>query len=228
MLYSVIPLRCHSGAYPPLNAAEVLLEVQFNRTKFKQLVLYICSNCAPTQLGAVKLNKVLYFADMIKFAGTGTPLTGARYRKRPYGPTADALLPTLRELEQEGAIRVEEMDYFGYRKKMYVPLRDPDAFLFGDDEKLLVKDIIEFVCYNNTAKTISELSHNKAWELAEFGADIPYHTAYCLFPTMVSEETIEWAKNEEAEIEAQRSQGRQVVYQSLRDFREKMARGGRS
>jgi Protein of unknown function (DUF4065) len=203
------------------------LELQFNKAKFKQLVLYICTNSAPDQLGAVKLNKVLYFADMIRFAGTGSPLTGARYRKRPHGPTTDALLPTLRELQQEKAIQIEDTDYFGYRKKVYIPRSAPDRTLFNENEIALVDDIIAFVCYNNTAKTISELSHNRAWEIAEFGAEIPYHTAYSLFPKIVSEEAIEWAKHEVEEIEAKRSQGRQVVYKPLRRFREELARKDR-
>jgi Protein of unknown function (DUF4065) len=177
------------------------LELQFNKAKFKQLVLYICANCSPDQLGAVKLNKVLYFADMIRFAGSGLPVTGAPYRKRPYGPTTDALLPTLRELERDGAIRIEDMNYFGYRKKVYIPEGAPDTSLFNDEEIRLVDDVIAFVCHNNTAKTISELSHNKAWELAEFGAEIPYHTAFYLFPSLVSEETREWANKEAGAIE---------------------------
>jgi hypothetical protein len=61
------------------------------------------------------------------------------------------------------------MNYFGYRKKVYIPKSAPDTKIFNDTEIYLVKDIIEFVCYNNTAKTISELSHNRAWEIAEFG-----------------------------------------------------------
>jgi hypothetical protein len=83
------------------------------------------------------------------------------------------------------------------------------------------------VCHNNTAKTISELSHNRAWELAEFGAEIPYHTAYSLFPSIVSDEAIEWAKNEVADIEAQRSRGREVVYKPIGQFREELARRDR-
>ena len=198
------------------------MEVQFNKTKFKQLVLYICANCPPDQLGAVKLNKVLYFADMMKFAGTGSPLTGARYRKRPYGPTTDALLPTLRELEREDAIHIEEMNYFGYRKKVYIPISAPDTTIFNESDLQLIDDIIAFVCHNNTAKTISELSHNKAWELAEPSAEIPYHTAYYLFPSLVSEETREWASKEAGAIELDDERRPKVDHMSMHDFRRKM------
>jgi hypothetical protein len=197
---------------------------QFDRNKFKKLILYICARVDPMQLGAVKLNKVLYFVDMVRFAGTGTPITGSPYRKRPYGPTSDAVLPTLRELQREGSISIEEMNYFGYRKKVYVAKdkqQDP-SFLSGD-EVALVEDAIGFVCYNNTAKTISELSHNRAWEMVEFGEEIPYYTAIYLFPSIVSEEAIEWANSEAERIEAQRSKEPTMDYMSLRDFRSKMA-----
>jgi hypothetical protein len=200
------------------------LEFQFDKAKFQNLVLYTCAKCNPEQLGAVKLNKVLYFADMISFAGTGSPITGARYRKRPHGPTTDALPPTLRELSQHGAIRIEEMDYFGYRKKVYIPLTGADTSLFNETELKLLDDIIDFVCRNNTARTISELSHNRAWDLAEFGDEIPYHTAFYLFPSIVSEEAVAWAKEEVADIEAQRSQGREMVYRPLGAFRKELER----
>src|ERR1700730_9194519 len=99
---------------------------QFNRVKFADLVLYICAMCEPDRRGAVKLHKVLYFTDMIWFAGTGSPLTGSTYRKRPYGPTSDELLTILRQLSENGRIRIEEMNYFGYRKKVYVTTDNSD------------------------------------------------------------------------------------------------------
>jgi Antitoxin SocA-like, Panacea domain len=196
---------------------------QFDRNKFKKLILYICARADPTKLGAVKLNKVLYFVDMVRFAATGTPITGSPYRKRPYGPTSDAVLPMLRELEREGSISIEEMNYFGYRKKVYITKEKQDATFLSADEAALVEDAIDFVCYNNTAKTISELSHNRAWEMVEFGEEIPYYTAIYLFPSIVSEEAIEWANSEAERIEAQRSKGSTMDYVSLRDFRSKMA-----
>jgi hypothetical protein len=36
--------------------------------------------------GAVKLNKILYYADMLHYAHTGAPITGATYAKRQQGP----------------------------------------------------------------------------------------------------------------------------------------------
>ena len=193
--------------------------IQFNRAKFMELVLYICAVVDPQRLGAVKLNKVLYFADMIWFAMTGYPMTGAVYRKRPNGPTTDAVLWALKELRQSGSIQIDEANYYGYRKKVYIANVSPDKSQFSDTELSLVDDIIQFVCYNNTAKTISEFSHNRAWEMAGFGDEIEYHTAFALFPVVVSEDTVEWALSVAHEIEAERSKQPALGYPSFADFR---------
>lgn len=192
---------------------------QFDREKFKALVHYVCATCPADQLGAVKLNKVLYFSDMIHFATRGAPVTGATYRKRPLGPTTDQLLSAICELERAGAIYVEDVNYFGYIKKQYSSLTQPDISRLNDDERALVDEVIDFVCRNNTARTISEFSHNRAWEIAEPGAEIPYHTAFLMFPTHVSPEAFEWAARERKDIEGKAARGEPLVRRSFRDFR---------
>lgn len=196
--------------------------VQFDRLKFKQLVLYICANCAPDRLGAVKLHKILYLADMVQFALEGRPIVGSTYIKRPLGPTSLHLLPVLRELQNEGAIRVSVADYFNYRKTSYHPLRDADTSSFSGDEIALVADVIDFVANQNTAKTISDFSHNRAWELAEYGEEIPYHSAFALFPTEPSGEALEWAHSVVGEIEAARTERPAVDYETFAAFRSRV------
>jgi hypothetical protein len=176
--------------------------MQFDRAKLKTVILYTCANCDPLHLGAVKLHKVLYFADMLHYAHVGAPITGATYRKRALGPTCDQLLPTLRDLDNAGDIEVRDVDYFGFRKKEYVPLRAPEIERLSESERSLLDEVIEFVCRNNTAKTISDYSHNRAWEMAQFGDILPYYSAFLLFPTQVSPEAMEWASGEIENLEA--------------------------
>jgi hypothetical protein len=200
---------------------------QFDRAKFKDIVHYVCANCDGDQLGAVKLNKVLYFSDMLHFAFYGRSLTGATYRKRKLGPTADYILPALRELESEGRISVSDSFYFGYLKKEYRSLQAPDTNRFNAGQLDLLSDIIDFVCKNNTARTISEFSHNRAWELAEIGAPIPYHSAFHLFPSEVSDEAIKWAGGEVERLETETARRSSVDCRSFADFRSRVfeARG---
>jgi hypothetical protein len=179
--------------------------MQYDRGKLKSVVLYTCAKCEPSRLGAVKLHKVLYFADMIRFAQAGTPITGATYRKRPLGPTCDQLLSTLRVLEQANALTVNEVDYFGYRKKEFVALAQPDLTRLAQDEIALLDEVIDFVCAQNTAKTISDYSHNRAWEQADFGEELKYNSAFLLFPAQVSPEALDWASSEVAQVDEARS-----------------------
>src|SRR5262249_42447545 len=117
--------------------------MQFDRTKLKTMLLYTFRKCEAAKLGAVKLHKVLYYADMLHYAHVGTSITGSTYRKRPFGPTCDQLLGTLRELVRQGAVDIREVDYFGYRKKEYIALEAPELDRLSKSEVALVDDVIE-------------------------------------------------------------------------------------
>ncbi len=196
--------------------------MQFDRAKLKAAILYTCSKCEAAQLGSVKLHKVLYFADMLHYAFAGVPITGATYRKRPYGPTCDELLPTLRDLGSQGALEIRNVDYFGFMKREYIAIDSPEINRFNDAEKTILDEVISFVCFNNSAKTISEFSHNRAWELAEYGEALPYNSVFHIFPTQVSPETMEWASAEVKELEDQRSAGRALGAIPFGDLRSRV------
>jgi Protein of unknown function (DUF4065) len=182
--------------------------MQFDRGKLKSVILHTCAACEPSHLGAVKLHKVLYFVDMIRFAQTGTSVTGSTYRKRPLGPTCDQLLPTLRELEATKLLTVREVDYFGFKKKEFIANSRADLSRLAEDELSLLDEVIDFVCRQNTAKTISEYSHNRAWEQAEFGEELKYTSAFLLFPSQASPEALEWAGREGQSVDEARSENK--------------------
>ena len=202
---------------------EVAVAQQFDREKFKDAVLFVCAAVPADTLGQVKLHKILYLADMLWYALQGRPLTGAVYRRRPFGPTADFLLTALEELEAEGRLRVEEADYFGYRKRSYTVLVEGEAGRLGADERRFLRDVAEYVCLNHTAKTISEFTHTAVWERTPAGAVIPYHTAYELIPEEdISEDDMNWAREEWKRLEDSRRKQGQVAYTDIGAFREKI------
>jgi Protein of unknown function (DUF4065) len=172
--------------------------------------------------GIVRLHRVLYYADMLHYAFAGTPITGATYRKRSFGPSCDDLLSTLRELKTESAIDIRESEYFGYRQKEYVTRRDPEIDRLSADALALLNDVIDFVCSNSTAKPISEYSLNRPWEMAEFGDVLPYHSAFHLFPTQVSEEAMEWASSEVSNCRAGKVRDGAMGGTTFRDFRSRV------
>lgn len=178
---------------------------QFDRDKLKEAVWLLASYCHTEDLGNVKLHKMLYFADMLYFVAEGRPLTGEHYLKQKFGPTARHLTSVVRSLEAEGVLRVEEREYFGFIKKSYSVLSDFRQTRLSDREMSFLKEIADLI-KDRSAREISELSHNAAWEAAGMGEHLPYFTALQLMPEEVSETDLNWAKETALEYAATRPQ----------------------
>lgn len=161
--------------------------IKFNRGKLRDVVLYVCGNCDPSELGNVKLHKILYFSDMLMFMHSGKPLTGDDYIKQQFGPVARHLTSVVNELTSLGALKVENRTYFGFEKKSYSALSKPAATALGNDEIEILNDVIDFVCARS-AREISELSHDTAWRTADMGERIPYSAVYGLQPAEITDE----------------------------------------
>lgn len=195
---------------------------QFDRQKFKDVIHYVVANTRPDELGRVKLHKILYFTDMIWFIAEGRGLTGAEYRKQPMGPVATGLGIALGELEDEGCIRIGRMKYFGYDKATYEALKSLPQDRLSATERQLVDDVVEFVCRNNTARSISDFSHTRVWEATENGAVMPYFTALNLLPVEVEDAAISWAREEAAKLVNARSRDSVIQRRDYRAFRESL------
>ncbi len=182
--------------------------ITFDRVRFKAAVHLVCDRCEPSRLGNVKLHKILYFADMMAFAGSGEPLTGVDYLKQQFGPVARHLAAALDELAAEKKLKIETIDYFGFPKRQYTSLSSPDTSRFSNAELGILNDVIDFVCSHST-REISELSHDKAWRTAKMGERIPYAAALGLEAIEITEEDLAAAANEARRlrplIEAERS-----------------------
>jgi hypothetical protein len=169
----------------------------FDSNKFKSLVHYVCWRCSdePSKLGAVKLNKILWLADFTRYYATGQSITGARYVKRQFGPVPSYINSALRDLEAEGVLSVREAQFHGYEKAEYQVHRKPDSTVFQGEELEIANRAIDFVCNANTAKSISEMSHDHIWQAAQEGEPIPYYTIFAT-PGEITEDEREWARQE--------------------------------
>ena len=168
------------------------MKPEFDREKFKAVVHYLCRH-AGDDFGRVKLHKALYFADMLHFIDKHKPLTGVDYVKQQFGPTARHLKWALDDLARDGAIQVSVEPYFGLSKYGFRSLREPASNHLSDEDRTLLDEVLKFVG-NHSATTISELSHNEAWQAFQIGAVIPYETAYWLVPVEITDDDLEWAK----------------------------------
>jgi len=144
--------------------------MQFDRDKFKQLVHYIAWKAGKRDwFGATKLNKVLWFADARQFVLHGVPITGAIYIREKYGPVPKQMMPIRDELEREGQISVLKE---GNLIRIVASIK-PDLSMFKTEELQGVDYWIDHIDKDHTAGSISEESHDYAWEIAKLGEELP-------------------------------------------------------
>ena len=146
--------------------------------RFRELIVYICNKCADDPgFGATKLNKILYHSDFRSFERFGVPLTGMAYQKLQFGPAPRALLPVIRELSSEGAVREAPPQDGPFGQKRTVALRGAYLDHFTRDELDLVDEVIR-ECWGKSAATVSDESHGVAWRARNIGESIPYEAVF--------------------------------------------------
>lgn len=170
--------------------------------KFKSLVHYIVHECVehPHRLGAIRLNKTLWYTDVLAYRSKGASITAESYVKRRMGPVPKHILSTIEELKNEGLIHViEPVEMYEARK--YISLKAPNPGVLSEDEKTLAQTVLSAVL-GYTANAISEMTHDIIWEAAEDGEDIPMYATLASEKGAITEEVKAWAAGVVAETQA--------------------------
>ena len=163
--------------------------------KFEELVHFIIHECRdnPRKLGAIKLNKVAYYADVEAFRRKGSPIAESGYIKRRLGPVPKNILKTLRKLKEAGAIEIEE-PVIMYEPRLFRSLKEPALKHLTEDEQNLIRLIIDYVT-ERTANCISEETHDIVWEAAHEGEEIPVYATLAANFGDITDEVLEWAES---------------------------------
>lgn len=161
--------------------------------RLKDMVHYVVRHTTPERLGATKLNKVLWFADVMHYRLHGRTISGATtYQKNHYGPTPEGIGHVLSELKKDGAIAERgSMTPAGPRRE-YVWLEDVDASVFTAEEVDTILQVIEWAT-QMSAKEISDLSHDTLWEETPLGCAISVAAA-SVSPGEPDDEDLAWAR----------------------------------
>lgn len=154
----------------------------------------------PDKLGAVKLHKILWYADGEHYARTGVPITSEIYKKNQFGPFAVHLSAIVEELEAQGSLTTGEREFYGQNKKDFIGKGEPDTSVFTEKQLRILDDKIDSICFGHTANSISEKSHNEIWAMAEMGEVIPYEALIAKF-IPVNADDVAWARAEIERIE---------------------------
>ena len=147
--------------------------------KLQELVLYISKRSQEDEaFGAVKLNKLLFYADFTAYRRLGKSITGADCQHLPEGPAPRELLQVRRTLIDQGTIDLVRRDYFDGIQERVVANREPDLAVFTADEVAIADEVIK-EAWGISARTISDVSHDEfGWRATKDGESIPYETAW--------------------------------------------------
>jgi len=162
----------------PKNEERVAIP-ELNISKFKNVLLYILERCAgKPNVGETVLYKLLYFSDFNYFELYEDHLSGARYRKLPYGPVPkkfEAIVNTMIENEELKRIKTE---YYDKTQTRYIPLIKPDLTILKASEKEVIDRVIEQMS-DWSASAISNYSHNDMpWKASKEGEEISYELVF--------------------------------------------------
>lgn len=164
-------------------------------TKYKNLVHYICHRVEDkSKLGAIKLNKILFFSDFLNYLVSGNSITGEKYIKRQFGPVPSSIFNVIKVLEKEDKLKVTEVSSLLRVRKDYHSLSTPDISEFKTEEISFIDSVIDEIANNHNAKSISESTHTDVWEAAEIGEEIPYNTIFAMNRAEINENDVKWAK----------------------------------
>ena len=140
-------------------------EAQFDvRERLAAATHYIIARTDPSKLGAVKLNKVLWYADIEAYRRHGKTITGlTTYVRRPQGPVPQEMRRVIGELKDSGKVSERSMQVIDHVRREFVWLKEPDVSVFSAYEVDLLNVFIHIV-QDYSAHEISMSTHDALWD----------------------------------------------------------------
>src|SRR5271154_2692094 len=103
--------------------------------KLRELIVYLSILSEGDRFyGAVKLNKLLFYADFMAYLRFGASITGQEYQRLEHGPAPRRLRPIVERMKKVGDIIVREETFGGFRQVRTLARREPDLSLFSGPE----------------------------------------------------------------------------------------------
>jgi len=156
-----------------------------NPDKLKQVIFYFLENINNESLGRTKLMKLLYYVDFDHYEQFGSSVTGATYKKLPYGPFPNGTEKLIEQSVQNGELKQMTKSYpKGEQQRLELTNVHCDLSVFSDSERQVLEQVAER-WKDATTDEIVEASHSEApwqctgdleeidYDLAEYRTPIP-------------------------------------------------------
>jgi hypothetical protein len=147
--------------------------------KLREAVHFVCKKYAlqTGKLGAVKLQKVIWYFDVKCTRMNRSSFTGATFTKSEFGPCSRDIEAVLRELAASDRVHADTEDHHGTDKARLIGKGATDLSVFSERELRWLDEISSDICDNHTAESVSERSHGPIWRMAACGEPIPFEAA---------------------------------------------------
>lgn len=177
--FSVSPEVENTIALKPKKTEERISVPSLQVNKFKNVLLYILERCAgKPNVGETVLYKLLYFSDFNYYELYEEHLTGAKYRKLPYGPVPQKLDTMIKQMIDKGQLQRVKTEYHNYPQTRYLPLEKANLTELMASEKEVIDRVIEQLS-DWSAAAISNYSHKDIpWLASKEGEEINYELAF--------------------------------------------------
>lgn len=154
-------------------------EFNMDIEKFRELIVYIADQSATDpKFGAVKLNKILYFADFWAYRDLGAPITGAEYHHLGEGPAPRDLVQARDALIADESIRLDRRNYFDRVQHRIIALRRANLSRFHAAEIEIIDSVMDEL-WDYSGRQVTELSHEEVgWKVTAQYETIEYRTAW--------------------------------------------------
>lgn len=173
-----------------------------NQDRLAQITHYVIARTPSDELGATKLNKVLWLIDLLSFRERAESLTGIEcYRRLDYGPVPTQVKPVVRDLVRSGKIVERKSSTPVGERKELISLIDPDLTDLTARDVDLIHRAIDYI-RPKTAYQVSQMTHDTYWEEVGLGGEMCVGAA-SIWPGEIDQETLDWATSEASGVELQ-------------------------
>ena len=121
---------------------------------------YVIARTNPSDLGYVKLNKILWYADLEHYRRHGVSLTGLEhYTRMPQGPMSKDITRAVTKLRKDKKIVEKPVKVIDYTRREMISLTEPDLSIFTVEQIDLLNQFITRIV-PLTAEQVSKMTHD--------------------------------------------------------------------
>lgn len=151
------------------------MNINLQKSKYKNAILYFIKYCNNQYLGATKLNKLLYYLDFISFRDREKSVTGDVYVHKQYGPVPQDVDEILTELQVEGFLEIERVTYKDGETFHYENKKEPDFSNFDNYEIKLLENICAEFSLWSTPKIVNQTHLEAPWFYSKPFQEVDYN-----------------------------------------------------